>query len=155
MLMTKLIFKYIAIVSFVVGIIFGIISAIPYIGGIGLLGALLFAAPIVILLLIMAGKADITTPKDSIISGGIIGFISNITFSFSYAAIVSIIYVLFGYTSNYFLTAMIINTPIWLFIIIVFFMGVLTGTTNAFSAFITYYIINLLRDIYDKTHGQG
>ena len=45
---------------------------------------------------------------------------------------------------------MIINSPVWLFVTVVIFVGVLSATTNAFSGFMTYYIINFIRDIYEK-----
>ncbi len=152
--MNKVILKYLSFCSLAIGAILGILAAIPYIGGIALFSVLLLSAPLVILFLIMAGKMDLTTPKDSIISGAITGFCANITFSFAYSIVVALIYLLFKYTNNYFLTAMIINSPIWLFIIIVLFVGVLTATTNAFTGFLTYYIINLIRDIYENKHAD-
>ncbi len=152
--MNKVILKYLSFCSLAIGAIFGIFATIPYIGGIALFSVLLLSAPLVILFLIMAGKMDLTTPKDSIISGAITGFCANITFSFAYSIVVALIYLLFKYTNNYFLTAMIINSPIWLFIIIVLFVGVLTATTNAFTGFLTYYIINLIRDIYENKHAD-
>lgn len=148
--MNKEIFKSITILSLSVGAVFGLLSAIPYIGGIALFGYMFFTAPVVLVLLIMAGKADLATPKESIINGAVSGFFSNITFSFAYAVIVAILFLTIKYSSNYFLTAMIINSPVWLFVTVVVFVGVLSATTNAFSGFMTYYIINFIRDIYEK-----
>ena len=142
--------KYLILNSFLVGGIFGILASIPYIGGYVLFFALFLTSPLVILLLIMSGKADLTTPKDSIINGAISGFFANITFSFAYSFVIAMLYFGAKYTSNYFLTAIVINSPIWLFLSFVVFIGVLTATTNAFSGFMTYYVINLIRDIYEK-----
>ena len=152
--MDKVVLKSLALLSLPVGAILGVLAAIPYIGGLSLFAVLFLTAPVVILLLIMAGKLDLTTPKDSIINGALTGFFGNITFSFAYSVVVALLYLTIKFTTNYFLTAMIINSPVWLLIIIVLFIGILTATTNAFSGFITYYIINLIRDLYEKRHSQ-
>ena len=150
--MNKVILKDLVLLSSFAGMVFGLIACVPYISGFALFGVLFLAAPVVILLLIMSGRADLTTPKNSIISGALTGFFANITFSFTYSIIVALLYITIKFTTNYFLTAMIINSPIWLLVLIILFVGVLTATTNAFSAFLTYYIINLIRDIYEKKH---
>lgn len=152
--MNKLLLKDIIILSLIIGVIFGVIASIPYVGGIGLFLMLLLSAPIVIILVIMSGKADLSSPKDSIITGATVGFFSNITFSFVYAVVVALLYFIGKFTSNYFLTSMIIHSPIWLFIVVVLFIGTLTATTNAFSGFITYYVINLIRDLYEKKYSN-
>lgn len=152
--MDKVVLKSLALLSLLVGAIFGVFAAIPYIGGLSLFAVLFLTAPIVMLLLIMAGKLDLTTPKASIINGALVGFFGNITFSFAYSVVVALLYLTIKFTTNYFLTAMIINSPVWLLIIIVLFIGILTAVTNAFSGFITYYIINLIRDLYEKRHSQ-
>lgn len=148
--MNRQILKYFVILSLILGIILGLIAAIPYIGGVALFSTLFLSAPIVMLLLIMASKTDLTTPKDSIIQGAVIGFFVNITFSFTYSLVIALLYVIAKYTSNYILTSMVLHSPIWLFIIVIVFIGTLTAVTNAFSGFITYYIINLIRDIYER-----
>jgi hypothetical protein len=150
--MDRVIIKNIIIVSLILGAILGVLAPIPYVGLFMLLVALLLAAPIVVIFLIMAGKCDLTTTKDSIITGAIVGFSTNITFSIAYSLLMVILSLGFHYSSNFFLTAMIINSPIWLIGVFIIFIGVLTATTNAFSAFATYYIINLIRDMYEKSH---
>lgn len=150
--MNRIVSKYIISLSLLVGLIFGVFAFIPYLGGISLFLTLFLIAPIVIILLIMSGKADLSTPQDSIINGALSGFLGNITFSFAYCIVDSIFYLTLKYTSNLFLTAMIINSPVWLLIMVVLFIGVLTAVTNAFSGFLTYYIINLIRDLYENKH---
>lgn len=73
--MNKVILKNLAVLSLILGLILGSVAPIPYVGGIALTAMLILAAPIVILLLIMAGKADLTSIKDSIIMGSSIGFL--------------------------------------------------------------------------------
>lgn len=152
--MDKFVIKNIIILSLILGIILGLLAPIPLVGMVMLFVMLLLAAPLVIVYLIMAGKLDITTTKDSIITGALIGFCTNITFSSMYCIIMAILAKGFQYTTNFFLTAMITNSPIWLIAVFIIFLGVLCATTNAFSGFLTYYIINFLRDMYEKQHPE-
>ncbi|MBP3820064.1 hypothetical protein J6G99_00265 [bacterium] len=150
--MNKFILKNLIIYSLILGLIIGIISIIPYIGTFGMFALLFLSAPCVIFYLILDGKLDLNTVKDGIIYGAITGFFANITFSFAYAIITSIIYFIFNYTSNFILTTMTIQSPVWLLITFVMFIGVLTATTNAFTGFVTYYILDFIRDIYARKH---
>lgn len=148
--MNSIISKYIISLSLAAGLLFGVLASVPYFGTIALLSALFLIAPVVMILLIMSGKVDLTTAQDSIINGALAGFFGNITFSFAYCIVTAILYLAIKFTTNLFLTVMIINSPVWLLILVVLFTGVLTATTNAFSGFLTYYIINLIRDLYAK-----
>ena len=81
-----------------------------------------------------------------------IGFCTNFSFSAVYAVLMVILAKGFQYTTNYFLTAMITNSPVWLLFVFIIFIGVLCAVTNAFTGFLTYYVINFIRDIYEKQH---
>ncbi len=148
--MDKTVIKNIIIISLVLGLILGIAAAIPYVGIIGLTGVMLFAAPLTMVYLIMAGKLDLTTTKDSIINGAIAGFGANLTFALMYSLIITIMFRVFNYSSNYFLSSIISNSPFWLLIVCIMFVGTLTATTNAFAGLATHYIINFIRDTYEK-----
>lgn len=150
--MNKFIIKNIVILSLILGIILGILAPIPYVGMMMLFSVLLLAAPIVMVYLIMDSKFDLTTPKDSIITGALIGFCSNMTFAVFYSLLMAILAKVFHITTNFFLTAMITNAPVWLILVFIIFLGILCATTNAFSGFATFYIINFIRDMYEKQH---
>ena len=152
--MDKLVIKDLIVYSLILGFIFGVFAVIPYIGTFMLFGIMLFVAPLVILYMIMAGKMDLTTIKDSIIEGAITGFSANITFTLSACIILVLLQIGFKYSPNYLLTTMIMNSSIWIVIMCTLFLGTLVATTNAFSGFLTYYIINFIRDIYEKKHPQ-
>lgn len=152
--MDKVVIKYTVILSLILGLILGLVAPVPIIGTLALFGLLLLAAPLVIVYLIMDGKPEISSPKDSIITGAIIGFVANISFAIVYSIITAVMSGLFHYSSNLFLTAMIVNSPIWLLLTFIIFLGILCGTTNAFTGFATYYSINLIRDIYEKNHPE-
>lgn len=151
--MNRTLVKNIAILSMILGVVFGVLAPVPYIGTVILFGVLLLAAPLVMVYLIMDGKLDLTTTQDSIVQGAFAGFVSGVTFSAVYAVIMFLLGLIFHYTSNFILTTMISNSPIWLLIVFIIFIGVLFGTTNAFTGFLTYYIINLIRDMYEKHNG--
>jgi len=152
--MNREIFFNLVIISLAVGLVSGEIAAIPYVGVVALFMVLFLSAPIAVILLIMLGKLDLTTIKDSIIQGALSGFMANITFSLGYCITTALIYTVWKYTSNYFLTAMIINSSLWLIFTVILFIGILTAVTNAFSNFCLYYIINYIRDIYEKKHNN-
>ena len=143
------------IISLILGAILGLLAPIPYVGTIMLSLVLVMSAPLVMIYLIMDGKMDLSTTTDSIIHGAIIGFCSNITFSIVYAIIIVILSKIFHYSSNLFLTAMRSDSPIWLLATFIIFIGVLCATTNAFTGFATFYIINFIRDMYEKNHLQN
>lgn len=142
----------IVVLSLILGAIFAILAPIPYLGIVILFIALILAAPAVMLYMIMDGSYDLTTTKDSIINGAISGFCVNLSFSIVYCIIITILAKGFSIADNAFLTYMIINSPIWLLIAFIIFIGVLFATTNAFSAFLTHYIIDFIRDNYENSH---
>ncbi|HCB10752.1 MAG TPA: hypothetical protein DEO94_01055 [Cyanobacteria bacterium UBA11991] len=152
--MNKVILKNLAVLSLILGLILGSVAPIPYVGGIALTAMLILAAPIVILLLIMAGKADLTSIKDSIIMGSSIGFFTNVTFSLGYCIVTALLFVIFKFTTNYVLSSMIVNSPVWLLIIVILFVSVLGAVTNAFSGLLTYYGLNFVRDMYERKHAK-
>ncbi len=150
--MDRILVKNITILSLILGLILGVLAPIPIVGMIMLFLLLLGSAPLVMIYLIMDGKLELTTTKDSILNGALSGFMTNITFAIAYCIIMVILSKCFHYTPNFFLTAMIENSPIWLLGTFIIFLGILCATTNAFAGFATYYIINLIRDIYENKH---
>ncbi len=148
--MNRNIFINLLIISLAVGFVLGELAVIPFVSMIALFLMLFLSAPIAIVLLIMLGKLDLTTVKDSIIQGLTAGFFANITFSLGYCISTALIYIIWKYTSNYFLTTMIINSSVWLIFMVIIFIGTLTAVTNAFSGFCLYYIINYIRDYYEE-----
>jgi len=138
--------------SLILGGILGILSPIPYVGTVMLISLLLLSAPAVMVYMIMDGKFDLTSVLNSILTGALVGFCANLTFSSIFALVTWILAVGFNITSNMFLSAMIINSPVWILITFIIFIGVLCATTNAFTALGTHYIIEFIRDMYEKKH---
>lgn len=142
--------KNIIILSIFLGVILGILAPIPFLGTFLLAVILLLSAPAIMIFLIMDGKLDLTNTQDSITQGALAGFVSGCMFSSAYALVMFLAANFFNYSSNYILTTMVANSPLWLLVVFILFVGVVFATTNAFSGFLTYYVINLLRDMYEK-----
>ncbi len=148
--MNKTLVKQIVILSLILGAVLGILAPIPHVGLVMLILILLFAAPAVMVYMIMDGKFDLTSVVDSIVFGALSGFCANLTFSSVFVFITWILAVGFKITPNMFLSAMITNSPVWLLITFIIFVGVLCATTNAFTGLATHYIIDFIRDMYEK-----
>ena len=78
--MDRILVKNITILSLILGLALGILAPIPFIGMIMLFILLLGSAPLVMVYSIMDGKLELTTTKDSILTGALAGFMTNITF---------------------------------------------------------------------------
>ncbi len=152
--MNKVVIKNIIVLSLIFGMVMGLLSPVPYIGLIMLFGLLLGSAPVAMIYMIMDAKLDLTTAKDSIIHGAVAGLSANLTFASIYCVLIVLLSKIFHYNPNLFLTAMVENSPIWLLGAFIIFLGVLCATTNAFTGFATFYIINFIRDIYENQHKQ-
>ena len=150
--MNKVVVKNLIIVSTILGLVLGIAAAVPYIGIWLFLFAMIFSAPVTMVYLIMDSKLDLTTIQNSIITGAITGFCSCIFFSCAYSILNALIFNLAHYSHNKILTSIIINSPMWLLAVFIIFIAVVSATVNAFSGLATYYIINYIRDTYEKNH---
>lgn len=153
--MDRYVVKNLILFSAILGVLLGFFGVIPFIGVWMLVILIVLAAPLVMVYLIMDSKLDLTTIKDSIITGAIVGFNSSIFFSAAYSMIAVILFKIFHFSSNQILTSIIINSPMWLLICFIIFIGIFNATTNAFSGFATYYVINFIRDMYEKSHPRN
>lgn len=152
--MDRVVVKNLIIISAILGVILGVLGAVPYIGIWLFIFAILFSAPVTMVYLIMDSKLDLTTIQNSIITGAITGFCSCVFFSCAYSILTAIIFNLAHYSNNKILTSIIINSPMWLLAVFIIFIAVVSATVNAFSGLATYYIINYIRDMYEKNHPQ-
>lgn len=152
--MDRITVKNLILCSGILGLLLGILAAVPVIGIWMLATVIILAAPCVIVYLIMDGKLDLTTVKDSILQGALAGFCASIFFSSAYSVSAVILFKTFQYTDNQILTSIITNSPLWLLLCFIVFIGIFNAVTNAFSGVVTYYVINFIRDMYEKSHPQ-
>ena len=92
--------------------------------------------------------------RESVIVGALIGAISYIAFSIIYIPVVIILMRLFGIYTNYGVSLILSSASLWLLIILTVFMAVLSATLNAFFAFLTYYITELIKSMNHNTQNN-
>ena len=137
--------RQISILSVFFGAVTGLITLIPFVGTFSLTFLICFIAPLVIWILIKYGCMSLNSIKDSIITGALAGFISYLGFSIIYIPVTVILYKFFGISSNYGIALTLNNASFFILVVLSVFMGVLSATVNAFTGFLTFYVIDLIR----------
>lgn len=139
--------RQISILSIFFGLILGLSTLIPYVNVISFIFLIFFVAPSVLWLLIKYNCITLDTTKGSIIVGALSGFISYMAFSVIYIPCSIILIKIFHITTNYGIAMILNNANLFLLIVISLFLGVFSATLNAFTGFLTYYVIELLNSI--------
>lgn len=136
--------RQITVLSLFFGALCGLITLIPIVGMYSLIFLICFIAPLVIWILIKYNCLSLSSIKESVIVGALTGFVSFLGFSIIYIPISAILMKLFNLTANYGIGIMLANASFFLLMVISLFMGVLSATVNAFTGFLTFYVINLI-----------
>ena len=79
--------------------------------------------------------------------GAIAGFVSYLGFSVVYVPISVILMKFFHIAANYGVGLMLGNASFFILVVISVFMGVLSATVNAFTGFLTFYVLEFLNSI--------
>lgn len=145
--MTKSVLKIIFLLSIFLGIVSGVLTIVPYAGEIVFWLLITITAPLVIVFLSRHKFLEIETVKQSVVIGGIIGFVSFLAFSAVYVPLVVVLAKVFKYSSNYGVSMFLTNATFWLIVMISIFMAILSATINAFSGFVTYYLIEFGKSV--------
>ena len=136
--------------STLLGLVIGLLSPMPYIGGLAFFILLCFSAPIVLGMLLNIGVLKIDNISESAVLGGIVGFVSYLAFSVVYMPIVLILYKTFNYYVNYGVTLALTNANLFVIVTVSIFMGILSASINAFSGFLTYYLAEVFKNMNNK-----
>ena len=139
--------RQIAILSIFFGALLGLVTLIPYVGMVSLIFLLCFIAPLVMWILVKYGCMNLDSLKDSIVVGAIAGFISYLGFSVVYVPISVILMKIFHIAANYGVGLMLQNASFFILIVISIFMGVLSATINAFTGFLTFYVLDIMKSM--------
>lgn len=139
--------RQISILSIFFGLLLGLVTLIPYAGAISFVFLLCFVAPLVIWILIKYGCISLSSVKDSVIVGAIAGFVSYMGFSIIYVPISVLLMKFFQIAANYGVGLMLQNANLFILIVISLFLGVLGATINAFTGFLTFYVIDLVNSM--------
>lgn len=139
--------RQIAVLSAFFGGLLGVVTLIPYVGAVSFIFVICFIAPLVIQILIKYGCLSFSCAKDSVIVGAISGFISYLGFSAFYVPLSVILMKYFHLAANYGVGLMLKNATFFILVVISIFMGVLSATVNAFTGFLTFYVLEFIASI--------
>lgn len=142
-----ILFKQISILSIFFGVASAFVTLIPIIGTYSFIFLTCFLAPVVIWLLLKYNCLTLSETKDSVIVGAIAGFVGYLAFSVFYIPISIILMKFFHIAANYGIGILLSNGSFFILTVLSIFMGVLGATMNAFTGFLTYYIIGLINSV--------
>lgn len=136
--------RQISILSVFFGVILAFVTLIPYVGTLSLIFLLCFIAPLVIWLLVKYNCLSLNSIQDGIIVGAIAGFVAFLGFSVVYVPISVILMKFFHIAANYGVGLMLRDAPFFILVVISVFMGVVSATINAFTGFLTFYVLEYI-----------
>lgn len=140
-------YRQISVLSIFFGALLGLVTLIPFIGTFSMVFLICFIAPLVIWILIKYGCLSLSSIKESVIVGAVAGFVSYLGFSVIYLPISIILMKLFGIAANYGIGLMLNNAGFFMLVVLSVFMGVLSATVNAFTGFLTFYVVNIINSM--------
>ncbi len=139
--------RQISVLSIFFGALLGAITLIPYVGTLSFIFLICFISPIVIWILVKYNCLSLSSIKDSVIVGALAGFVSYMGFSIIYVPISVILMKFFHIAANYGVGLMLENANFFILVVISLFLGVLSATVNAFTGFLTFYVIDLVNSM--------
>ena len=140
--MNQVIAKKTAIFAVILGAIIGIISLFPFFIGFSLFVLSFFSSTIVMLYMKKNEKhIAYLTNEQGAIMGGIIGFFATIGFFLTFSPMVCILRLIFKTYYSYMIPDML-RDAIWLFIVLVFMVGVIFALTNSATGMGTSWVLN-------------
>lgn len=145
--MNKLLLQQITFFSSVLGGLLALVTLIPFIGQIGFFLLMCCASVFVILFMMRLDLIEFYEIKESVVVGALIGAISYIAFSVLYIPVVIILMKFFGLYTNYGVSLILSSASFWILVVLTAFMAVLSATVNAFSAFLTFYINEVIKSM--------
>lgn len=147
--MNLLILKQLAILSAVAGVIFGLVTVIPYVSAISFFILILFLSAFILAYLKQNDLIGIISIREGCVFGAIIGFISFLAFAIVYTPISMLVgWLVPSYTQGFmrfFLTGGLGSTVVMVMLLI--FMAGISALFNGFSGLITAYIYELITGI--------
>ena len=135
--------KQIGILSSLLGVLLGVITLIPFVGNISFLILMCLSSALIILLMVKYDALDILSVKEGVSLGALIGFISFIAFSIIYLPCVAILDKVFKLYSFYGISMIMNVGSFGVILMLTVFVAVLSAVINAFTAFLTFYGIEL------------
>ncbi len=153
--MNKSILKIIMLLSVFLGIVGGLLTIVPFVGEFVFWILITAAAVVVILFMTKMKILEIATVRQSVVIGALIGFVSFLAFSVVYIPVVIVLAKLLNYIPNPGVVMFLSHSSFGLTIMLSVFMGVLSATLNAFSGFLTYYLVEFNKSLNLKEQDKN
>ena len=145
--MNKILLKQITILSILAGTALAVLTLIPFIGTFAFIILMCLVSSLIIILMVKLNLLEVLSIRESVLLGAIIGFISFLGFSAVYLPIVAILGRFFSLNALYGISLMLNVGSFGIILMLTIFMAVLSATINAFSAFITFYVLEFLKTV--------
>ncbi len=137
--MNILLLKQISILSLIAGAALGVVTIIPFIGGIAFLFLMMCIGAALIIYLKKMTLVGFLELKDGALYGGIAGFVSFLGFAAVYFPLASIIGLIFK-NSQYSLVTFSVGSGFFVVLLLSVFVAILSAVINSFSALAATYI---------------
>lgn len=139
--------KQIGMLSSILGAVLGGVTLIPFIGNISFLILMCLSSAIIILLMVRCEMLEILSVKEGVSLGALIGFVSFLAFSIIYLPCVAILGKVFKLYSFYGISLIMSVGSFGVILMLTVFVAVLSAVINAFTAFLTFYGIELYNNL--------
>lgn len=139
--------RQIGILSAILGAILGVITLIPFIGNIAFFTLMCLSSAIIIILMVKCDLLEMLSVKEGVTLGAIIGFVSFIVFAIIYLPCVALLGKLFKLYSLYGISLIMNVGSLGVIVMLSIFVAVLSSVINAFTAFLTFYAIDLYNNL--------
>lgn len=146
--MNLLLLKQISILSTFAGIIFGLITVIPYVSAFSFFTLILFLSAIILVYLKQNDLIGIISVREGCIFGAIIGFVSFLSFAAVYTPISMILgWLIPAYTQGFMRFFLSSFGSIVVMILLIVFMAGISALFNGFAGLVTAYVYELITGI--------
>ncbi len=152
--MNKILLKQISILSVIAGIILAFLTLIPFVGQLAFIILMAFVAALVIVFMVKIDLLEILSIRESVVLGALIGFISFMAFAVVYLPIVALLGRFFNLYYLYGISLILNVGSFGVIFMLTVFVATLSATINAFTAFITFYVLEFLKSI-DKNDNNN
>ena len=142
--MNKLLLKRISILSIIAGMVLAFFTLIPFINVLSFFMLMCLISVFIAVLMTKLDLIEMLTIRESVVFGAVTGFISFMAFSAVYLPIIAVIGKFFNLYNIYPIALFLNAGSFGIIFLLAVFTAVLSAVTNAFSAFLTFYLSELL-----------
>ena len=142
--MNKLLLKQISILSIIAGIALALITLIPFINAVSFFALMCLVSVFIVIFMVKSDLLEVLTVRESVVLGALTGFISFLAFAVVYLPIIAVLGKFFKLYNFYPVALFLGAGSFGIIFLLTVFVAVLSAVLNAFSAFLTFYVLELL-----------